>query len=161
MSDNSIRQLIARKHLRWLVTVVVLLTVVSQPLLVLGVQPVAAQSGSNSSSGGSGSGSGGGNGGSPTDFANSVCNSTGYKLVLGMAYVVVGLAFVALIVGGLVGAGMLSFSWVGRSLSTIASSMLTGSLAGVVLMLIILTVLSIGLANISFDLPSSCTWILG
>ncbi|MFC6965124.1 hypothetical protein ACFQL7_27630 [Halocatena marina] len=139
-------------------TALVVVALITQPILLF-AQPVAAQD--NSSGNGNGNGNGGGDGGtSPSDFASSVCNSAGYNLILGIAYVIVALAFVGLIVGGLVGAGLLSIGWVGRTIGTIAKRMITGSIGGVIIMLLIITILGIAIANVSLGIPESCTWFL-
>ena len=141
-------------------TALVVVALITQPIPLF-AQPVAAQDNSSGNGNGNGNGNGGGDGGtSPSDFASSVCNSAGYNLVLGIGYVIVALAFVGLIIGGLVGAGLLSIGWVGRTIGTIAKRMITGSIGGAIIMLLIITILGIAIANVSLGIPESCTWFL-
>jgi hypothetical protein len=132
--------------------IVVLLLVT--PVVGVAIQPVAAQE--------SGNGGNGGNGGStsPTDFANQVCSSSGYNMVLGIAYVIIALVFIALILGAAMGAGLISVGWLGRTFSEKAKKMLTGSVGGGILFLLTMTILGIAIANVQINLPSSCTWVL-
>lgn len=91
-----------------------------------------------------------------TQQANTVCNSGGYNLFVGLVYVFMAACVTVMFASLFGGSAAKSMGWVSRSVSQSGNQAIVFSLASILILIISLTVLGIGVGNISISLPSSC-----
>ena len=88
--------------------------------------------------------------------AAEVCSGTGVNLLISMVYVVGGLSVATVIMSALAGAGLISMGWAGRKIRSKGTTAMIGSIAGMILLTIVLTVVGLAYAGVGINIPSEC-----
>lgn len=91
-----------------------------------------------------------------TEQATSVCEETGVNLMIALVYVIGGLSMSVVLMSALAGAGLISMGWAGRKIRSMGTTAMLGSLAGMILLAIVLTVMGVAYAGVGVSIPSEC-----
>lgn len=89
-------------------------------------------------------------------IAKSICNSSGYKLLLGVVWAIMGLSIVGLVMSGIVGSVLKSLGWLGQAISELGNKAIVNTIIGGIMLLIILTILGLVVAKLTIGIPTTC-----